>query len=76
MTASKSKNFLTNEKFISTTELYWRKFHGCYGEFGLLETIHRTLRELIRSPGGSADTLDVSIVTEKLAIGAAPRSKT
>lgn len=66
--------FLTNDKLISTTELYWRKFQGCYGEFGLLETIRRTLRELIRSPGRSVDILDVSLVTENLVIGAAPRS--
>ena len=47
---------------------------GCYRQFGLAEATRRTIRELIRSLKQSDSGLDFSLVTEQLAIGAAPRS--
>jgi hypothetical protein len=61
-------------KFISTIELNWRKAQGCYREFGLLETIQRTFRELTRIVSTSRDQLDISPIAENLAIGASPKS--
>jgi hypothetical protein len=62
------------DKNISKTELYWRKAKGYYRGFGMVETIHRAVRELIRPPKKSEAGLDISLVTKDLAIGAAPRS--
>ena len=61
-------------KFISKPRLYQRKIQGCHREFGLIETIHRIVRELTRMVKKSDGRLDISLVKENLAIGAAPRS--
>jgi hypothetical protein len=59
---------------ISKTKLYWRKTEGCYRQFGFIETTHRMIRELIRSLKRSEVSLDISLITKDLAIGAAPKS--
>jgi hypothetical protein len=65
---------LNHFKFISKSRLYQRKIQGCYNEFGVMETFRRTVRELFRLFNKHEAVLDISIITENLAIGAAPRS--
>jgi len=59
---------------ISTAGLYWKKIQGCYREFCLIETIRRTIREPFLMLRKSQGRFDVSLITEHLAIGAAPMS--
>lgn len=58
---------------ISKIKIYWKKTKGCYDEFGLIETLRRMVRESRRILMKSGDVLDISLVTERLAIGAAPK---
>jgi len=60
---------------IPFVQLMWLKTQGCYREFGLIETIRRMFRELFRPFSTSKLQPDISLVTEYLAIGAAPRSE-
>jgi hypothetical protein len=59
---------------ISKFKLYQRKIQGCYREFGLMETFRRTVHELARLFKKYEEVLDISSITENLAVGAAPRS--
>ena len=54
--------------------LLCRKTQGCYREFGFIETIRRIFRELFHLFNKPDSRLDISPLTEELAIGAAPRS--
>lgn len=54
--------------------LLWKKVLGCYTYFGLREVARRSLREVLR-PLRAREALDISPVTEYLAIGAAPRDQ-
>ena len=65
---------MVSVKFISRAKLYWRKIEGCYQEFGVIETIYRTVRELIHPLKKPETGLDISLVTKDLAVGAVPRS--
>jgi hypothetical protein len=65
---------LNHFKFISKSRLYQRKIIGCCHEFGVLETCRRTVRELSRLFKNYKNVLDISLITENLAVGAAPRS--
>jgi hypothetical protein len=52
--------------------LYWLKFIGCSREFGLIEALRRVRKEFLRGKSKSPH-VDMSWVTDQLAIGAAPR---
>ena len=67
---------MLNTIYIPVTELYRRKIQGCYRQFGLSETVRRTIHEFILMFSMSSDHLDISAVTEDFAIGAAPKSAT
>jgi hypothetical protein len=59
---------------ISGIELIWNKALGCYCEFGVKETLRRIAKEILRPARASVNGLDISIITERLAIGASPKS--
>jgi hypothetical protein len=65
---------MVNVKIISKPELFWRKTQGCRREFGLIETIRRTVRQVIHTLIKEESRLDISIITNNLAIGTAPNS--
>ena len=64
----------TDRKAISGYELMWMKTQGCYYEFGFRETIRRIAKEILRPVRAPINGLDISIITERLAIGAAPKT--
>ena len=59
---------------ILNFELTWEKTQGCFREFGLRETVRRMAKEILRTVRAPINGLDISVVTEKLAIGAAPKT--
>jgi hypothetical protein len=65
---------MNHPQSISGIELIWSKALGCYCEFGLKETVRRIAKEILGPARPSGAGLDISIVTEKLAIGASPKS--
>lgn len=65
---------MNHSQSISGIELIWSKTLGCYREFGLKETARRVVKEILRPARAVAHGLDISIITEKLAIGASPKS--
>jgi hypothetical protein len=54
--------------------LAWRKTRGCYDNYGLKETLRRMIKEIIRKFRRNRKSLDISFLTDNLAIGAAPES--
>lgn len=67
-------DLLRERKGISRYKLIWMKAQGCYYEFGLKETMRRIAKEILSPVRAAVNGLDISIVTEKLAIGASPTS--
>jgi len=59
---------------MNPLHLTLKKTKGCLREFGLNETLRRILKELTRGLMPRGDSLDISRVSDRLAIGAAPRS--
>jgi hypothetical protein len=59
--------------YICNFRLLLRKIEGCYREFGYMEALRRVVLESI-SCIRRYDDFDISMITEKLAIGSAPRS--
>jgi len=59
---------------ISSGRLVWRKTQGCFREFGPRETIRRIVKEILQPVRAPINGLDISAVTERVAIGAAPKT--
>jgi hypothetical protein len=63
-----------NTDYILNLRLIWGKIAGCYLEFGTFETVRRSVRELLRKLRRPREGLDISLLSDNLAIGAAPKS--
>jgi hypothetical protein len=60
---------------FSSFHLAWRKFSGCNREFGFVESLRRSFKEITKSVSRKNEQLDISWITNRVAIGAAPRSE-
>ena len=65
---------MKNLQKISTATLFLRKLSGCLQTFGLGETARRIFKETSRLVSGSRRDIDISMLTEKFSIGAAPKA--